>query len=879
MSSRAPIQRQKKTWFVTVLLLCVSSLFDLQSRDLSRLQTDALANPASRTVAPRGARPLEARQQSGSLAWAQNGDAGEIVGTPWVGEAGMRESVPEIMDRESRSTSLQRGELIHTQPELELDRTNLIQNPDSPDVAQWPDHPESARSLATQTAEPRAVQSAGASFLGAQLSESGAIPPDSMGDAGPSQFLIAVNKRIKVFDKQGNLGALNADLDAFFSSVRGGSGTSDPRVRYDRLSGRWFVTAINVATPNRIVIAVSSSDTITGSSSFTFFQFQHDLVGPVPNSDTGRFADYDTLGIDPNALYVGVNIFTGNTFASTTGFVIQKNSVLSAGSIVVTPFRLLATTTTDGPVTAQGVDNDDPAATEGYFIGVSALAFGRLIVRRVSNPGGVPAISGNMSLTVPSTGLPIDVPALGSTRPLDALDDRLYQARIHRGSLWTAHNIQVDATGVASSSGGRNASRFYEITGLTSTPILRQAGTLFDSAPANPRNFWIPSCAVSGQGHTALACSVAGTSESAEIAVAGRFASDNLGTLQAPVVVQTSASSYNVESSGTQRWGDYSAVTVDPNDDMTMWAVQEYSNATNSWGVRVIQLLAPPPAALSSASPSSVNQGVASTSIVLTGTPSGGSGFFDPGPSYPSHISATISSGVTVNSVSFTDSTHIRLDVSTIGATAGPVTVTVTNPDGQSVTSSSVLTVISCGPSITRQPSSVSTLAGRAASFSVTASGSGPLTFQWRKNGVNLSNGGNIVGATTPALTINSVTSSDAGSYDVVVNGVCSPAVTSNAATLTLLTSSAVCGDVNGDGVANSSDALLIRQVVVGLRLSTDPVFTNFSAGDVNGDGLVNATDALFIRQMVVGLRSSLPCPAAPANRFLRAARARPEPT
>lgn len=700
----------------------------------------------------------------------------------------MRESVAEIMDRESRSTSLQRGELIHTQPELELDRTNLIQNPDSPDVAQWPDHPESATSLAHQTAEPRAVQSAGVSFLGAQLSESGAIPPDSMGDAGPSQFLIAVNKRIKVFDKQGNLGALNADLDAFFSSVRGSSGTSDPRVRYDRLSGRWFVTAINVATPNRIVIAVSSSDTITGSSSFTFFQFQHDLAGPAPNSDTGRFADYDTLGIDPNALYVGVNIFTGNTFASTTGFVIQKNSVLSTGSIVVTPFRLLATTTSDGPVTPHGVDNDDPAATEGYFIGVSALAFGRLIVRRVSNPGGVPAISGNMSLTVPSTSLPIDVPALGSTRPLDALDDRLFQARIHRGRLWTAHNIQVDATGVASSSGGRNASRFYEITGLTSTPILRQAGTLFDSAPANPRNFWIPSCAVSGQGHTALACSVAGTSESAEIAVAGRLASDTLGTLQAPVVVQTSASSYNVESGGTQRWGDYSVVTVDPNDDMTMWAVQEYSNATNSWGVRVIQLLAPPPAALSGASPSSVNQGVASTSIVLTGTPSGGLGFFDPGPSYPSHISATISSGVTVNSVSFTDSTHIMLDVSTLGATAGPVTVTVTNPDGQSVTSSNVLTV-------------------------------------------------------------------------------------------TLLTSSAVCGDVNGDGVANSSDALLIRQVVVGLRLSTDPVFTNFSAGDVNGDGLVNATDALFIRQVVVGLRSSLPCPAASADRFLRAARARPKPT
>ena len=57
--------------------------------------------------------------------------------------------------------------------------------------------------------------------------------------------------------------------------------------RYDRLSGRWFVTAVDLSTPNRVVIAYSSGSTITARADFSFKFFQHDLVGTTPNSDTG----------------------------------------------------------------------------------------------------------------------------------------------------------------------------------------------------------------------------------------------------------------------------------------------------------------------------------------------------------------------------------------------------------------------------------------------------------------------------------------------------------------------------------------------------------------------------------------------------------------
>src|SRR5438105_15845586 len=103
------------------------------------------------------------------------------------------------------------------------------------------------------------------------------------------------------------------------------------------------------------------------------------------------------------------------------------------GPIVVTAFPglLPGGSASDGPYTPQGVDNFDPAATQGYFIGVSNTNFGRLDIRRISDPGGTPTISGNILLTVSSTAFPRSVPHLGNTGAnVDALDDRLFNAVI-----------------------------------------------------------------------------------------------------------------------------------------------------------------------------------------------------------------------------------------------------------------------------------------------------------------------------------------------------------------------------------------------------------------------------------------------------------------
>jgi uncharacterized protein GlcG (DUF336 family) len=116
--------------------------------------------------------------------------------------------------------------------------------------------------------------------------------------------------------------------------------------------------------------------------------------------------------------------------------------------------------------------------------------------------------------------------------------------------------------------------------------------------------------------------------------------------------------------------------------------------------------------------------------------------------------------------------------VSATAADAGSYDVVVSGSCG-TVTSNVATLTINTAPSISSQPASVSTCAGNAVTLSVSASGTG-LTYQWRKAGTP------ITGATSSSYIINSVSASDAGSYDVVISSSCGTTVTSNTATITV---------------------------------------------------------------------------------------------
>ena len=106
----------------------------------------------------------------------------------------------------------------------------------------------------------------------------------------------------------------------------------------------------------------------------------------------------------------------------------------------------------------------------------------------------------------------------------------------------------------------------------------------------------------------------------------------------------------------------------------------------------------------------------------------------------------------------------------------------VTNGSGSATSAAATLTVNAppAGPGITTPPASQTVTAGRPASFSVAAAGAVPLSYQWRKNGVN------IAGATTAALTIPAALTADCGALFTVVVSNSSGSATSAGATLTV---------------------------------------------------------------------------------------------
>src|SRR5260221_562738 len=120
--------------------------------------------------------------------------------------------------------------------------------------------------------------------------------------------------------------------------------------------------------------------------------------------------------------------------------------------------------------------------------------------------------------------------------------------------------------------------------------------------------------------------------------------------------------------------------------------------------------------------------------------------------------------------------------VTTTGDSGSTFDVVVSNTKGSMTSSVVTLTVnaAAVAPTITAQPVGMTVTAGQTATFTVVASGTAPLSYQWQKNGVNIS-GATVVSYTTPATT-----TGDSGStFDVMVSNT-KGSMTSSVVTLTV---------------------------------------------------------------------------------------------
>src|SRR5205814_1579024 len=211
---------------------------------------------------------------------------------------------------------------------------------------------------------------------------------------------------------------------------------------------------------------------------------------------------------------------------------------------------------------------------------------------------------------------------------------------------------------------------------------------------------WMGSIAMDQAGNMALGFSRSGTAINPEIHFTGRLAGDALGLM-------TQGEGTIIDGTGSQtgrnqsRWGDYSAMAIDPSDDCTFWYTNEYlsSNGAFNWKTRVASFKLPGCAASAgndfsiSASPTSLSlvQGASGSSSISTtvvgtggtislavsGTPSGASASVT-----PTSISAGGSATLNVSAGSAAAGTYTLTVTGTEGSVTHPTTVqlTVTAP-------------------------------------------------------------------------------------------------------------------------------------------------------------------------------------------------------
>ena len=161
-----------------------------------------------------------------------------------------------------------------------------------------------------------------------------------------------------------------------------------------------------------------------------------------------------------------------------------------------------------------------------------------------------------------------------------------------------------------------------------------------------------------------------------------------------------------------------------------------------------------------------------------------------------------------------------------------------------------IIRVEACAPAITQNPVSANFSTGGAATFTVAATSSTRASYQWRKNGLNLTDSASLRGSHTPVLSITGLTSADQAVYTVAITTDCGTVISTGAALGSVACSVAdlAIGGQPADGIVDGSDFIaFINSFGIG-----DPTID--AAADVNGDSIIDGSDFIaFINAFAAG--------------------------
>ncbi|RMH21728.1 MAG: hypothetical protein D6696_05150 [Acidobacteria bacterium] len=421
------------------------------------------------------------------------------------------------------------------------------------------------------------------------------VPPDTEGDVGLTRYVQWINLVFGVFDK--------ATGNVIFGPVAGNSiwngfggacelnNDGDPIVLYDHLADRWLLSQFSIDEGIQC-IAISTTNDPTGP----YFRYAF-LVTPGGGNDYPKIGLWSDGGAQ-SAYHMSLRDFDPNF--NTSAVAMDRDAMLAGDPNAQFVKFANPCTNVDCVDGLQPPHLEGPAAPAGscgtYFVAwdddfdgpLTGTDGYRNYTFCVDWAGGNHTYGENA--IVPSSAdfdrtmcgffqrncIPQPAPGEG----LDPFDEAtMYRAQVRNfGShVSVVLNHTVDATG-----GNVAGIRWAELRQTT----VNGPWTLFQDGTYSPDNNhrWMGSIAQDQAGNIALGYSVSSSSVFPSVRYTTRMAADPLGTLPGGEVECVAGT--GAQTGSSNRWGDYSTMSVDPVDNCTFWYTQEYYQTTGSFNFR-----------------------------------------------------------------------------------------------------------------------------------------------------------------------------------------------------------------------------------------------------------------------------------------------------
>jgi uncharacterized repeat protein (TIGR01451 family) len=433
---------------------------------------------------------------------------------------------------------------------------------------------------------PPGFSTANPNFAG--IGATGFTPPDTNGDVGPNHYIQMVNASLAIWDKKGTQLLAPTNINQIWSSagdtgVCANQNRGDPYVVYDHLADRWLISefardAGGVGLRFMCIAISQTANPVNGGWHLYTF-------------DLGFSNDYPKIGVWPDGYYmvsqrgyngnpVDVTVFDRANMLNGAAATFQNFQVAGPPTIIMLPSDL------DGTPPPQGTPNFFARPVDGDAFGGAD----RIEIREFHVDWGVPANSTlsaplnlptaafsseicdgtnlfNNCIAQPGAGSPLlEALSVWPMGPLQYRNFGTYETLVFN------HTVDVD------NALSRTGVRWYELRRPSGGAwSIHQQGTYAPDAGniglADDPDRWMGSIAMDKTGNMALGYSVSATNVSPSIRYVGRQVTDPLGLMPTGEIIMQAGSGFQ---NGT-RWGDYSAMRVDPVDDCTFWYTQEYT--------------------------------------------------------------------------------------------------------------------------------------------------------------------------------------------------------------------------------------------------------------------------------------------------------------